>query len=199
MKLRELSEPERAEVFENCLLRDFDRDEVIPYLKRIEKLREKGLYRCLGFFNDAGLCAYAFLMKDTGSDALLLDYFAVCSSLRGTGIGTEALGLLLAYVQGCGVLIVEIEDPDTAKAPEEAELRNRRRAFYRRAGVLDTSLVTCLFGVQYRVMAFPLRLSPSGRETEKLYTSLCRTKLGAVRALFALRTWHVKEYTAGPK
>ena len=36
------------------------------------------------------LCAYAFLLADYKRKMLLLDYFAVCGQLRGSGYGSHA-------------------------------------------------------------------------------------------------------------
>jgi GNAT superfamily N-acetyltransferase len=67
--------------------------------------------------------------------AVLLDYFATASQVRGQGLGAIALDYL---ARRCGDrdewLILEVEDPDNAPNAAERELCDRRMGFYRRAG-----------------------------------------------------------------
>ena len=47
---------------------------------------------------------------------------------------------------------LEIENPDFAKDEEERALRERRRQFYLRNGIVDTGVNIELAGVEYRIM-----------------------------------------------
>ena len=68
------------------------------------------------------------IMLIYGSIALL-DYFAVCPTQRGGGIGSRALELIKERYEGKAVLI-EIEDTD--EICEDRPMRIRRKGFYLR-------------------------------------------------------------------
>lgn len=56
------------------------------------------------------------------SDLVMIDYFAVSESCRGTGIGSEALKNLFARYNGKRVMLVaEEENPEAANASQKAK------------------------------------------------------------------------------
>ena len=89
------------------MARDFPPGELKPFAA-MEELLAAGLYEPLTFTDDAGaVLAYAWQVVLPGQQAGLVDYFAVRSDLRGSGIGTRALHLLQAHYAprrspGCG-------------------------------------------------------------------------------------------------
>lgn len=59
-------------------------------------------------------------------------------------------------------MIVEVENPDFAKSEAEREERRRRIWFYEKNGLILTEFCSCLFGVEYRIMHFPLQEAAGG-------------------------------------
>ncbi len=82
-------------------------------------------------------------------DIVLLDYFAVSPETRGQGVGSAALSLITAH---CGTrrLILEIERTDVPA--ENPEQRQRRKAFYLRAGMHLEPWHVRLFGVEMELL-----------------------------------------------
>ena len=120
----------------------------------MEELLAAGLYEPLTFTDDTGaVLAYAWQVVLPGQQAGLVDYFAVRSDLRGSGIGTRALHLLQAhYAPRLAALLLECEHP--AEAPDAAIAR-RRIGFYLRAGARATALESRVFGARYSILQLP--------------------------------------------
>ena len=104
--------------------------------------------------DDAGArLAYAWQVVLPGQRTALLDYFAVRYDLRGSGVGTAALGLVRDYdAMRVHDLVLECEPP--AEAPDPSIAR-RRIGFYLRAGARATALESRVFGTRYAVLALP--------------------------------------------
>ena len=136
---------------------DFPANELKPF-SMIERLMDSGCYECCGFYEKESdeLCAYAFMLADSDTNMLLLDYFAVCEEVREKGYGSAVLGLLKEDYTKWGGMIFEVEDDDTADTEEEKQLRQRRIAFYERNGVVMTKQKSWAFGVDYKLMAMSL-------------------------------------------
>ena len=103
-----------------------------------------------------------------------MDYFAVRSDLRGSGIGTRALHLLQAhYAPRLAALLLECEHP--AEAPDAAIAR-RRIGFYLRAGARATALESRVFGARYSILQLPCgeTLLPDGTLNTVLQTLYSR-------------------------
>lgn len=142
---------------------DFPSNELKPF-SMIEKLMNSGCYECCGFYekeNDE-LCAYAFMMADTDTNMLLLDYFAVCEEVRERGYGSIVIELLKEDYTKWDGMIFEVEDDDTADTEEEKKIRQRRIAFYERNGVVMTKQKSSAFGVDFKLMSLGL-----GREIKE--------------------------------
>lgn len=84
-----------------------------------------------------------------GEDLILLDYFAVVKSLRGQGIGSEAMGLLQTQYRDVG-LFVEIES--TGEASPNPLQRQKRKQFYRDAGMEELGTEANVFGVRMELL-----------------------------------------------
>ena len=69
--IRELTEKEFAEIYEQYMEQDFPADELKP-LGEIESQRQRQTAICLGFFHQRHLAGYAVLQRS--DDLLLLDY-----------------------------------------------------------------------------------------------------------------------------
>ena len=137
MQITRLSAAECEDLYRSALPRDFPAAELKPFAE-IQRLLESGVYEPLLLTDDAGArLAYAWQVVLPGQRTALLDYFAVRYDLRGSGVGTAALGLVRDY-----------EAPDAAVA-------RRRIGFYLRAGARATALESRVFGTRYAVLALP--------------------------------------------
>lgn len=155
MELKLFDLPALREIYAPCLRRDFPPDELMP-LDRMEELTRAGNQSTAGFYRGEELAAYAVLIQN-GQGSALLNYYAVQPRLRGQGVGTECLGLLRQAADRMDArwIVFEVEAPEDAQSPQEAETRRRRVEFYLRAGARPTGVDSWLFGVHYHVMLLP--------------------------------------------
>lgn len=154
---RPMKQTEAGAVYIGRGHRDFPSNELKPF-SMIEELMNSGCYECCGFYKEKSdeLCAYAFMLADSDTNMLLLDYFAVCEEVRGKGYGSEVLGLLKEDYTKWGGMIFEVEDDDTADKEEEKRIRQRRISFYERNGVVMTKQKSWAFGVDFKLMVMNL-------------------------------------------
>ncbi len=89
----------------------------------------------------------AFVIRGRG--LVLLDYFAVTKSRRGTGVGTGALAALLEQYREEGFFL-EIES--TREASANAGQRVRRKRFYLSCGLEELGAEAVLFGVRMELL-----------------------------------------------
>lgn len=82
-------------------------------------------------------------------ELVLLDYFAVCKSLRGKGVGSAALKAILDRYAPRGVL-VEIES--TRIPSENAMEREKRKRFYVNCGMTPLGTEADLFGIRMELL-----------------------------------------------
>mgnify|MGYP002516240513 CR=1 FL=1 len=94
-----------------------------------------------------------------GEDLILLDYFAVVKSLRGQGVGSEAMGLLQEQYRDRG-LFVEIES--TRSAVPDLHQRQKRKQFYLDAGMKDLGTEANVFGVNMELLGSRCELDYDG-------------------------------------
>jgi GNAT superfamily N-acetyltransferase len=151
--VRELTPAQIAGTYQNEMTRDFPADELKP-LRRITDALSRGGYACFGLFDGDKQLAYAFFV--IAGREYLLDYFAVCPSCRGTGIGSAFLAMLKPLLSEAEIIIIEVEHPDYASDAADRQMRERRRAFYLRGGCCDTGAEACVFGTEYRLLEMPL-------------------------------------------
>jgi GNAT superfamily N-acetyltransferase len=146
-----MSAEETKEVYEQALVHDFPKDEVKP-LSIIQKLMKQGLYLPYGFYEGDRRKAYAWLTKSSYNGMVLLDYLAVNREDRGNGIGSQCLQMLKASGIAPEGFIVEAENPDFALDAEQKKIREKRVHFYLRNGLWQTTLNTCVYGVEYLIL-----------------------------------------------
>ena len=153
MQITRLSAAECEDLYRSALPRDCPAAELKPFAE-IQRLLESGVYEPLLLTDDAGArLAYAWQVVLPGQRTALLDYFAVRYDLRGSGVGTAALGLVRDYdAMRVHDLVLECEHP--AEAPDPATAR-RRIGFYLRAGARATALESRVFGTRYAVLSLP--------------------------------------------
>lgn len=82
-------------------------------------------------------------------DMLFIDYFAIDESMRGKGLGGQALSLLFSRFPGRRIFL-EIEDPEIPS--DNGEQRLRRRTFYLKNGFEVSDLKILLCGVQMLIL-----------------------------------------------
>ena len=82
-------------------------------------------------------------------ELVLLDYFAVCKSLRGQGVGSAAMKLILDQYAPRGVL-VEIES--TMIPSDNQQERENRKRFYVNSGMTPLGTEVDLFGIRMELL-----------------------------------------------
>ena len=143
LQWRELGAEERAVYYTEKLSRDFPPAELKPFAT-IERMYQKGAYRCYAFFDGADEVGYAYLATD--GYFTLLDYLAMEPSCRGKGYGSQVLPIITGELIPDGnTLIIEAENPACAASLDDREVRLARLRFYKRGGMR--------FGVEYRIFA----------------------------------------------
>ena len=153
MFLKEMTIEEVRDMYENYMKEAFPADELRP-LSMIEQAIRENRYVCYGYYEDGQLCTYTsfmYLESEEGRD-YLGDYFASRKDARNRGLGAKFLAEYPTTLKKPLSIIFEIENPDFAKDEEERALRERRRQFYLRNGIVDTGVNIELAGVEYRIM-----------------------------------------------
>lgn len=159
------------------MVEDFPPNE-LKQLEHIERYLARGVYVCYGAMAGDDILAYAFFVRLAEEGCALLDYFAARRDLRDVGVGSRFLRALVAGpLSAFRCVLLEVDDPDFAPDPEEAELRLRRLRFYLRNGAADTSVRAVVFGVAFSVLALPVGPVPSRGEAGRMYAALYRAML----------------------
>ncbi|MDR1062083.1 MAG: hypothetical protein LBL83_12960 [Clostridiales bacterium] len=154
--LEKLDRKAFEDLYGSHIVRDFPVAERRP-LHSIRSLYKKGNYAGIALKKDGALQAYAAFLHDASIGGVLLDYFAVERGLRGGGIGSGFLRRLRGLWDGKAGIIIESELPEQARAPGERATRDRRLAFYVRAGAALSPARWRAFGVDYNILWLPIR------------------------------------------
>lgn len=88
-------------------------------------------------------------------ELVLLDYFAVCKSLRGQGVGSAAMKAILGRYAPRGVL-AEIES--TFIPSDNPEERENRKRFYVNCGMTPMGTEVDLFGIRMELLGCRCKL-----------------------------------------
>lgn len=174
MEIRKLTTDQVKEIYNTHMKDDFIPDE-LKLLKYILLAVKKGIYDCLGAFEDDEVVAYAFMVKQ--GDDYLLDYLAVYPEKRNGGIGSKVLGLLKDYYKNARSILIEVENPEFAKDDSENEIQTRRIDFYLRNGCVDTGFKVSAFGVPFLVLEIGLGHVEELIGIEELYAGFYREML----------------------
>ncbi len=181
--IKELSEHEILEMYQKYINSHFPADEVKP-LETIERMLEEKFYYGLGLYNadedfedefeenvaeQLPLIGYAFFIRDTKENILLLDYFAILEEYRSGGWGSIFLNQMRDIAEDYRGILLETEDIDYSKDEEERRIRERRDGFYTRNGVMKTNVKSKLFGVNFAIWFYPVK--------EELSFADCRESL----------------------
>ena len=113
-------------------------------------------------------------------DLVLLDYFAVCKSLRGQGVGSAALKAILDRYAPGGVL-VEIES--TRIPSDNRQERENRKRFYVNCGMTPLGTEADLFGVRMELLGCRCMLDFAAYKEFylKFYTRLAEKHVNPVK------------------
>ncbi|MDL2258885.1 GNAT family N-acetyltransferase [Eubacteriales bacterium OttesenSCG-928-K08] len=170
--LRQLSLKEIEKLYKERISEDFPRMERRP-LFTIRKMYREGRYVCLALEEDKTIAAYATFICDNEISSVLLDFYAVDKSKRGSGIGSRFLPMLAEFWALKQGIILECERPSKAKNEKEKNTRERRISFYERNGAQMTPLSWQAFGVDYNVLWLPVKAtfdkSTPGKDLLDLY------------------------------
>ena len=177
MQITRLSAAECEDLYRSALPRDFPAAELKPFAE-IQRLLESGVYEPLLLTDDAGArLAYAWQVVLPGQRTALLDYFAVRYDLRGSGVGTAALGLVRDYdAMRVRDLVLECEHPAEAPDPSIARARGPRR-WKAGCSARGTPCWPCPAAVQSPTRRFV-------KSCARCTRSWCRTRIIAGRSYF---------------
>lgn len=154
MEIKLLTPEEIEELYRSKMRQDFPPSELRP-LESIQGLLRQNSYRCLAYWEEGHILAYAAFALTEGG--VLLDYYAVDKALRGKGLGSRFLLELKnsPFLADTAYLMIEVESLESAQSQEEAAIRQRRIRFYEGCGCQPTGVYSSLFGVEYRILFLP--------------------------------------------
>lgn len=98
--------------------------------------------------DDSGFCGLAVALK--GSAAVIVDYLAVSSDMRGRGCGSHALRLLREKYGDKLIFEIEAAVPNA----ENAAQRKKRRDFYLKNGLLPTEIFVNVYNTDMELLSF---------------------------------------------
>lgn len=130
---------------------DFAPGEYAPYTVLYRQLK-KGIQQGFLLWADGREAAYAVCAAGNRSGFVLISLLAVYPEYRGKGFGTGFIReIKRIYADKKGV-IVEVEKPENAKDEAEKTNREKRIAFYRKAGF------EAVPGIEYSIWTVPMHL-----------------------------------------
>ena len=164
--IREMRLPEFKRYYAN-LTEDFHTGEYPPYAIMRAQVK-RGALQGLVYTDDSGTdAAYAFNAEQSDYGMVLVSYYAVLASRRGTGVGSAFLDALAGRYRTYRGIVVEVEKPELADSEQERMLRGRRIRFYERAGFqLVPKVDYAIWGIPMHLMILPLQDSFSAIATE---------------------------------
>ena len=149
---KRLTVEETLEIYETYMRKDFPPIELKPF-SHIERMMNLGLYDSFVFYEEDCFVGYALCSENRNRDAVLLDYFAVNSDLRGKGYGQKALAMLWEIYREHDMVILESENPAFFEDEQDYQKKLRRVRFYEeKCGMTRCDFTTRLFGVEYVIM-----------------------------------------------
>lgn len=150
MELKKLDKKTVIQIFDEHIINDFPKSEIRP-LKSMLKLYDKKQYICFGLY-DKVLIGYAFFVLIEGKEYLLLDYFAIISGNRNSGIGSIFIKKLQYKLAGY-LILAEVEKAQ-GHHMEEIEIRKKRINFYLKNDFKFSDITCHLFGVDYHILYY---------------------------------------------
>ncbi|MDO5405955.1 MAG: selenium cofactor biosynthesis protein YqeC [Eubacteriales bacterium] len=153
--LQKLNRQQITDIYHTYMETDFPPDELRPLEEFMERI-DRGIYECLGLYEEGELRAYGYFVKDEAARTVLLDFLAVCPAYRCGGYGGSFLKVMGAYYASCRGILIECESEQTAADDKELTVRRRRMAFYEKNGCARTLTRSCLFGVEFDILYLAL-------------------------------------------
>lgn len=140
-------------VYYTRMKRDFPAAELRPY-SSIEKLSQNSYYLTYGYLQSENLLAYAYFVHFPGTDAVLLDYFAVSDKCRGKGIGGKYIDKFNEFLGPMGIknVLLEVESIDSGKDETERKIREKRIKFYKNHRCTESGVKALVYDVDYSIM-----------------------------------------------
>ncbi len=140
------------------LQRDFPRNELPPKVV-MRRLLQRGVTRA--WIMQQGDREVAYAIGAESEHAALITHLAVYAGQRGGGIGSALMALLAEAYAHLARIIVEVEHPDHARDDATRVLRQRRIAFYERAGYVPYPHIPyAIWRVPMLLMVQPLSGAP---------------------------------------
>ncbi len=185
MELRQMTPEQAYEVYHTqAFLQAFPWAERRPW-RSIWALLQKNAYECYGGYDAQGaLLCCAFFAKAQG--AYLMDYLMTMPEHRDNGLGGRFLSQLLDGPFAERLILGEAEAPDGG--PED-ELRRRRLGFYRRNRFEQTDVMSWVYGVDYRIIAWNLPPATKAEALADQLMSVYEAILGPERCGQWVRVW----------
>lgn len=150
------------------LYRDaFPRSERMPFFI-IRRECKKGSAEMFAVVSDSGKFG-GFAVTMRRGDIVMLSYFAISPKLRDRGIGSRALQVLVKRYSGSR-FILEIEDVN--ESCENPEIRQKRREFYLKNGMVSAGFTAHVFMSDLEV------LTSGNPVTFEEYRDLYRSRRG---------------------
>ncbi|BDF58539.1 hypothetical protein CE91St36_13560 [Christensenellaceae bacterium] len=125
----------------------FPKNEQFPFDILLKRYR-KGSVEFLSLVDNGTFVGLMITAEYEGR--VLLNYFAIDGTRRGKGYGSSALALLKERIRG-KELFLDIELA-VSEAPNK-EQRKKRKAFYLRNGLVETSLRYQMFGDKFEMLS----------------------------------------------
>lgn len=132
------------------ITRDFPTPAERPPLATFRRYVKSGAAEAFDVLLGAESAAYTACTW--GDESVLCSFLAVEPAMRGRGIGSLVLRRLCAYYESAKGIIVEVEQPELAEEEADRLHRERRIAFYERAGF------TLVPGLDYAIWGMPMHL-----------------------------------------
>ena len=158
MNIQTLTPEQFSDIYSTYMVSDFPQAELKPLNRMLQTMNE-GISFAVGLYEENILKGYAVFICPKGHRYLLLDYFAILKENRGKGYGHLFLSGISSYLKEMfpkfDGFFIECENIEKAENETDRQIRHRRIAFYKDNGALETSLMSCLFGVEYVILFFP--------------------------------------------
>ncbi|GEM_PF-72541 len=155
MEIKTLDLTQITWVYETYMVTDFPKEELKP-LKAIVWMLEKGIYDCLGLYQQEELVSYAFFVKNEERGTLLLDYLAVTPQYRASGVGSIFMEKMRSHYADRRAILLECESECTSPDEEQRQIRKRRIQFYLRNGCVRGRVKSFLYDVEYEILCLNL-------------------------------------------
>ena len=178
LAIGQLSDADIERVYHEHMTADFPPDELKP-LRIIKKSLRQGRYVCYGLWAAGELAGYAFYVRQAAPVVGYMgDYIGIFPDRRDSGLGTAFQRMLYdRALTDAQFLLNEVEDPDTAPDPAAKERMLRRIRHHARVGWQDTGVRVRTWGVDFRLMEYPLKTLHDPETVRRLYWGIYRLSL----------------------